>query len=150
VCKYFLNDTLNFAVSFLRIFVLRGKLYVLVCQKRSSTFIYCYSFTFCMCPYQNLPLIPALSKFVLAHIFTSYFSDMHFNIFHQFIPQSHNFPFSVELTDLQFICISCFVCETYMTIPSQYSRHIGQFVQFLTIGYTSVENTLNFVNITVK
>lgn len=87
---------------------------------------------------------------------------MQYSIFHLSVLQSYSLPFSVELTNLQFICISCFLCDTYMPIPSQYSwpfpccmwfislRHVGHFIRFPTGGSTPIENTLYWVNITVK
>jgi len=115
-----------------------------------------------VCPYRHLPLIPALGKATITHIFTSYFSEMHYNIFHLSVPQSYSLPFFVELINLQFICISSFLCETYMPIPSQYLwpfpccmwfislRHARHFIRFLLGGSTPIENTLYWVNITVK
>jgi hypothetical protein len=138
------------------------KIHELVHQKSLSEFIYCHSCTSCVCPYHNLPLIPALGKATITHIFTSYFSEMHYNIFHQFVPQLYSLPFSVELTNLQFMCISCFFCDTYMAIPPHYSWpfpccmwvneliHVGHFVRFITGCSTPIENTSNLVNIIVK
>ena len=88
VFKYFRNAALNFSFSLLWIFRLYGKIREPVHQKRLSAFIYCHNITSCMCPYQHLTLIPALGEATITHIFTSYFSEMHYNIFHLFVLQS--------------------------------------------------------------